>query len=902
LRAGLLRMVRLEIDGQPALRHVAQEDFGPGELDSLELFGTHRMVTFDRGSGATVAIAHEALLREWPRLAGWVDEAKDDLVALRRLELAAAEWQEEKRDPALVFSRSLTERYTQGLSSQAGKLEREFLAASEQRNADSERRRSRTRWAIMAGFGVAAVVAGVLAINARNDRAAAVEQREVAELRSLMNEVAAQATDKPDLALLLAVEAMRAASDPAGMGPMLKTLGGLPGFEPVSGQLPDSPIKLTERLFALDFGWKTESRCLTEPEPGRLFLATGADLQSQQLTIILDLNTGQTETRPSAVRCSFSVDPSQTLATGWDSLGRSFIFDLQTGENVRELPDVLAPQWLPDGRILAYSDSAGDGIRLVWVDPRTGDITETDTTARAFAPDPTGDLVLLSDGELWAEVLDGPRGQIIISPPPRTRVNRSLVSATDLSVVHDLGSVEQAPTKPVWSADGSLIGDVSVQGVLRVWDTATGEQVVSLPVAADAAVDSVAWVSFDATNSLVAVTRLAGEITIYNIANPDQLGTTVRSAGSTVGSVKTSSDPVHTSFLWENRLGVVYQDGHAEVIDLGANSLADRAIDVLAGIGTVQFGPDASAAVVSAPGGGEVIVDLSRGTTQDLLRDVDLVDHLGAWVSSAGDQVVMTADYQFTNLTSGAASAPLGPAPRFRPAGGIAPSGQVDVVNAWVLDSGSVTGPGVISVGAINLNSLTVESEPGVIELSVGTALVSALSDRIVLVTVAGTVFQYGYDGQPIGRRMNLSFAPSEVAAVAGSSKVLMRGADTFAMVDLDTNEILSSVRLDDVESAVRLDSDIAAIGRRGGDIELWSTAPLARIGTLVRAELRNRGGSIVGDGDGVWYSSGSRILRLAVSPEILTSTACRLAGRSLTAEEWSDFVSTSRPFEPACS
>ena len=129
-----------------------------------------------------------------------------------------------------------------------------------------------------------------------------------------------------------------------------------------------------------------------------------------------------------------------------------------------------------------------------------------------------------------------------------------------------------------------------------------------------------------------------------------------------------------------------------------------------------------------------------------------------------------------------------------------------------------------------------------------------------------------------------------------------MRGVDALAMIDIDAQEVLSLIKLDDADSVALLDLDLAAISREGGDIELWSTSPLIRIGPLVRAELRNRGESIVGDGDGLWYASGSRILRLAVSPEVLTATACRLAGRSLTAEEWSDFVSTSRAFEPACS
>ena len=40
----------------------------------------------------TVEIAHEALLTEWARLRGWIDDSRDDLRQHRRLAASAAEW------------------------------------------------------------------------------------------------------------------------------------------------------------------------------------------------------------------------------------------------------------------------------------------------------------------------------------------------------------------------------------------------------------------------------------------------------------------------------------------------------------------------------------------------------------------------------------------------------------------------------------------------------------------------------------------------------------------------------------------------------------------------------------------------------------------------------------------
>ena len=83
------------------------DDGGVQEVSRiLATFGRHRLLTFDRdpiSRSPTVEIAHEALLTEWDRLARWIDEARDDIQAQRRLTTAAAEWEERSRDPTAVF-------------------------------------------------------------------------------------------------------------------------------------------------------------------------------------------------------------------------------------------------------------------------------------------------------------------------------------------------------------------------------------------------------------------------------------------------------------------------------------------------------------------------------------------------------------------------------------------------------------------------------------------------------------------------------------------------------------------------------------------------------------------------------------------------------------------------------
>jgi DNA-binding SARP family transcriptional activator len=62
----------------------------------LDTFGQARLLTFDRDPGTrepTAEVAHEALLREWPRLRAWLDDSRSDVRLQRQLLAALGEWQ-----------------------------------------------------------------------------------------------------------------------------------------------------------------------------------------------------------------------------------------------------------------------------------------------------------------------------------------------------------------------------------------------------------------------------------------------------------------------------------------------------------------------------------------------------------------------------------------------------------------------------------------------------------------------------------------------------------------------------------------------------------------------------------------------------------------------------------------
>ena len=69
-------------------------------------FGSFRLLSYDRDPvtrGPTVEVAHEALLREWDRLAGWIDAERENLLVQRRIGATAREWVDSGGDPGFLL-------------------------------------------------------------------------------------------------------------------------------------------------------------------------------------------------------------------------------------------------------------------------------------------------------------------------------------------------------------------------------------------------------------------------------------------------------------------------------------------------------------------------------------------------------------------------------------------------------------------------------------------------------------------------------------------------------------------------------------------------------------------------------------------------------------------------------
>ena len=140
---------------------------------ALAVLTESRLLTVDEGA---VEVAHEALLREWPRLRDWLAEDAEGRRLHQHLIGAAGEWRDSGRDPAELYRGARLASALDWAPShdpELNELERAFLdesRAASEREAERQRRTNRRLRTLLAGVGVllaAAIVAGVIALSER---------------------------------------------------------------------------------------------------------------------------------------------------------------------------------------------------------------------------------------------------------------------------------------------------------------------------------------------------------------------------------------------------------------------------------------------------------------------------------------------------------------------------------------------------------------------------------------------------------------------------------------------------------------------------------------------------------------------------------------------------------------
>ena len=427
----------------------------------VELFAAARLLTVTQDS---VEVAHEALFARWPRLRTWLAEDAAIRDVQHRLAAAAADWNQQDRDPGLLW---------QGMRLAAGRdaaqadpdaitqVECDFLDAGEARvdaqRRDAEKRATvaarqvrRLRW-MVGGIVVLLLVAtviGALAVAAQRRAQAATASADARRL-------AAQAVTEQhlDVGMLSAVEAVRAEPGPETYGALLALLARSPRivtqvhaqgrFLRAAATADGSTVYLAEngpvwRAFDAVTGaekWTaplaTTSNELAADPAGRGVLTTLWPDGQQHIVLLDGTDGGEVWSTPSPDRNELGYDAAWLPDGRWVVAGAGGVV-IGDGDDGRiesktpwpaNLPD-FAPnfpsEFLPDF-VTAWPDGRvglADNHRTVVYDPATDAVTPFVAPGSVRAVSTTGVLVAVDDTDPDRVTirLHDPKGTAVSAP------------------------------------------------------------------------------------------------------------------------------------------------------------------------------------------------------------------------------------------------------------------------------------------------------------------------------------------------------------------------------------------------------------------------------------------------------------------------------------------------------
>ncbi|MFE2267814.1 hypothetical protein ACFXB4_01105 [Streptomyces lavendulae] len=393
-RQVFVHLIALGEGTEDTKRPVAREELGQ-DADTrtvLARAAARRLLTLDQG---VVELTHEALIRAWPRLRGWIGDDRERLRRHRQVAEAARAWEGVGRDPGALLRGTRLALAHETLAPPALGLsagEREFLDASTAAEAaagHAARRRTRRLRCLVGALAVLVVVAAVATGNAVRAEGEVTRQRNDAVAQNLADTATDVAATEAGLAVQLSLTAHRLSPTARTRDSLLSTLmTSLPAhdkevvalaYRPDGRQLATASGDHTARL------WRTRGT----DRPILVATLSGHDDDLRAVAYRPDGRLLATACADGTVRLWDVADPARPAVAA-------------------ELPadggDVRALAFAPDGRTLATA-GAGGGVRLWDVDDparrtpsRTALLTGHRDTVRAVAFSPDGH-VLATAGE-----------------------------------------------------------------------------------------------------------------------------------------------------------------------------------------------------------------------------------------------------------------------------------------------------------------------------------------------------------------------------------------------------------------------------------------------------------------------------------------------------------------------
>lgn len=874
-RRTLLRLAETGDGGEPVRRRVPIAEVAPdGDNDAravLDTLAARRLLTV---SESHAEVAHEALLREWPRLRGWLDDDEAGRRLRRHLAPAALAWQV-NGDPGDLYRGSRLAGALDWQASHAADLtdtEHDFLRASrDAEGADALRRRRSIRRLRGLAAGLAAVLAMALVASW-----VAVEQRQQAARSSLSADVRALRAGaleeaRWDRALLYAVQAQRFEPSDNSRAALLETVQRSPEATSILNaeqQLATVAVSDDGSKVAAGgaegtvFIWDTASGERTHtihdvtplgeassldisPDGQSLALVGVADTEDGFIgqLVLTDLSQTPPSVRivagPEVSAARFAADGRTVVTVGTD--GRVRYADTQSGDIERTLDvevaasSTVALDGSPNRQFMAAADpdpeAAGqvsawevDSGRLVW--------SSVEPAGTAVSVSPDGSMVVLghADGEVeLVDVSPGGARTPVASPP-----GNGLVDVT-------------------WAPDGSRFAGATQERTVLVWDADTAQTTTVLRGHSG----PVTQVAYAADGATVYASGDDGSVLAWDVTGttgiavghgePLPLATRDRHLLSADGSVAT--------WYLEDGLVEVHelQEGRSFQVEVPVEGAAGGFIDPRG-----QF-----AGLIHVDPSTVRVIDVGSGALLPYTIELNHTNSYDATFSADGRTLLTAADR---------------------------------AVEVWDVRTGRPhpTAVGyeaandVVWVGADETGRLGALSEHGgaieVVDLFTG-QLVATLDQP----ELAGRNFPPG----------PARFSPNGRWLVAGSpsGRVVVWDTQSWQLHRVSTTAVSDTM-------VFTPDSRFLVTGG-AGTATVWNVQQGdAGAATLLVDPVRSSAGVSVATRDGgrtiVTLTDGTGLREWSVEPGRLVGHACQVAGRNLTGEEWAQ-VLPDRPYERTC-
>ncbi len=846
---------------------------------ALAVLTESRLLTVDEG---TVEVAHEALLREWPRLRGWLEADAEGRRLHQHLIGASQEWRDSERNPAELYRGA---RLAAALDwaaehdAELNELEREFLdesRAASEREAERQRRANRRLRTLLAGVGVllaGAVVAGVIAIS---ERQGARDAATVADAQRLGAEALAE--ERLDEALLLANTGVALDDSLATRSVLLSTLVRSPATLGVLDPARNLPTSLalspdggtlaigTRHGIVSLFDTETRERIGEHQAPGPVW-TLGFDRRGDSLAV-----TGNGR----ATVGSLEIVDADTLRVRNDiSLGRH-----------PTAPEYFATAaYAPNGRSLLVSYSTGDNPISAPVFVRRFDARSGSSLGPTVpvGPEPFAtSLFSAADG-------------------PAIQLTGEAIYAIDATTLH----VRRYPVRAVdatISPDGRTLAFEAVQGRLGLLDLASG-RVRTLPESRDLRIGAIS------PDGRILSTSLGDDVVLWDVEEGAATETLVGSSAS-LGDHVFSPDG--------RTLYTVAGDGSAIIWDVAGDRRLGRPFRT----NIHNHTPEASPPTFALSPDGRTLAAARFDGRVDLI-DAETLRRTGGFAAFTGRSAL---------------------AIEYSPDGRrLAVGGQNGGVGLW--DAGSGDRVGALLLGPRGPKRNNDHSVQALAFGNGGLLAAASTGGRVRIWDLEGrepidppprlTPFVMGLAFSPDGSQLAIPFGGR------GGDK-----PDGVEIWDVRGDERLARLRSDGEVRSVAFSADgrLLAGGQLDGNVHLWATDGWRRLGApLVSgggealsvafspdgrslASSHNNGGRVVlwdvesqqpvgsalpglrnwatarftPDGDRLFaVSDVGRAIRWEVDPGIWVQHACAVAG-GLTTEEWEQVV-PEQDYVPVC-